>query len=164
MNATIYIPDEQEHLYSAARIQLGDSLSKIIVRCLERELENMKLKAERIVVEIYDEHSDRRTKKAFEGSFIIGSEAEGEEFSFEEGSEITMMSHGGYAVAVTKASRIVVLEFDRDDNATDLQVYDDFEEFQNATMDNGRYPSYPESLIQAVASDLGIEHIENLDI
>jgi hypothetical protein len=45
----------------------------------------------------------------------------------------------------------------------DFKVFENFEEFKNASRGDG-LTRYPESLIQAVASELEIEHIENLDI
>jgi hypothetical protein len=161
MKATIYIPDDQAKIYGDAKEKLGESISKTFLKCLERELESAKLKTGRIVVEISDEKTDRVTKKAFEGRFIVGSPNNPEMFYFDEGTGVH--GGGGYAVAVTKANRLVVLGFGRDENITGFTVHDDFDEFKNAEIDN-RYPMYPETLIQAVAAEVGIEHIEDLDI
>jgi hypothetical protein len=164
MKATIYIPDDQSKIYEDAKEKLGDSISKTFLRCLERELENAKLRTGRIVVEIHDVDTGRVSKKAFEGRFIVGDESSPEEFRFSGGEGIThSRGHGGYAVASTKANRIVVLEFDSDNNVTDMSVHDNYDDFAGAQVDGG-YPQYPETLIQAVAAELEFDRIEDLDI
>ena len=111
-----------------------------------------------------DEETDRRTKKAFEGRFVVGDADNPEKFYFdEEKTGIRDAGHGGYAVAVTKANRLVVLEFNRDQEIINFRVYEDFDGFKQAEIDN-RYPMYPETLIQAAAAELNIEHIEDMDI
>jgi hypothetical protein len=164
MKATIYIPDDQAKTYEDAKGTLGESISKTFLKCLERELENAKLKTGRVVVEIFDEETGRHTKKAFEGRFVVGSANNPENFYFDpEKTGIHDAGHGGYAVAVTKANRLAVLEFNRDGDATQFRVHDDFDDFKGAEVDN-RYPMYPDTLIQAVAAEVGVEHIEDLDI
>lgn len=161
MKATIYIPDDQAKVYEDAKEKLGESISKTFLKCLERELESAKLKTGRIVVGLLDEKTGRYTKKAFEGRFIVGCDEAPEEFSFDE--EKTGVRGGGdYAVAITKANRLAVLSFNGDGEATDLKVHKDFEDLKNATDDHS--PTYPETLIQAVAAELDIEHIEEMDI
>jgi hypothetical protein len=44
----------------------------------------------------------------------------------------------------------------------DLAIYASFEEFSDAEDDHA--PRYPESLIAAVAADVGVDRIEELDI
>jgi hypothetical protein len=162
MKATIYIPDDQAKVYEDAKDKLGESISKTFLKCLERELENAKLKTGRIVVDLLDEKSGRYTKKAFEGRFIVGSDQSPEAFSFDE--EKTGIRGGGdYAVAITKANRLAVLSFNGDRDATGLTVHDDFDELKSA-LDDGRYPTYPETLIQAVAAEMDIEHVDEMDI
>jgi hypothetical protein len=165
LKATIYIPEDQSHIYENAKEKLGESISKTFLKCLERELESVRQKTGRIVVEIRDPKTDRVTKKAFEGRFLIGSEDQGEEFHFgEEDGSIRDAGYSAYAVAITKppANRLAVLFFDRD-GCIDFNVYDDFDEFKSAEIDN-KYPLYPKSLVSAVASELDIDVIEELDI
>ena len=54
----------------------------------------------------------------------------------------------------------LVLEFSTDDDVEAFEVYDDFDELKGA--EDG--VAYPGSLIQAVAAELDIEHVEDLDI
>ena len=163
MKATIYIPDDQAKIYEYAKEKLGESISKTFVKCLERELRNARLKLGRIVFDLYDEKTDRVQKKSFEGRFIVGTENQPEKFLFDEEVE-GMRGGGGYAVAVTKGGRLAVFTFDNhQEQIVRFTKYEDFDEFKNAEMDN-RYPMYPESLVQAVASEVGIERIEDMDI
>ena len=160
MKATIYIPDDQANVYEEAKEKLGESISKTFVRCLQRELENVKLKTDRIVVDLYDKETGRYAKKAFEGRFIVGSSNEGEDFFWLEESGIR--GGGAYSVAVTKANRLAVLYFDHDKNVTDLDTFEDFDRFQSAGDSAG--DKYPPSLVQAVGAEVGVEVIEDLDI
>ena len=160
MKATIYIPEEKAKIYEDAKEKLGESISKTFLNCLERELENARLKTERIVVEINYEQADHPTKKAFEGRFIVGTLNS----PFEVVGDPGLWKPVSYAVAITRANRLVVLTFDpHEEEYTDLAVHEDFEEFKNQMIDN-QFPVYPESLIHAVAAAMDIEHIEDLDI
>jgi hypothetical protein len=93
----------------------------------------------------------------------VGHSNNPEPFDFEESSGMSNRQHGGYAVAVTKADRLVIMEANRDEEIAEFTVYDDFDDFKDSLIDN-RYPMYPESLIAAVAAELGVNHIEDLDI
>ena len=115
----------------------------------------------RIVVELLDEDSGRTSKKAFEGRFIVGNANNGERFYWPEDSTAMAGGLDDYAVAVTKKNRLVVLVF-RLGGCVRFEDFDDFEDLKDAQDEAG--PSYPEELIHAVASGLGIEHIEDLDI
>ena len=68
----------------------------------------------------------------------------------------------GYAVAVTKAGNLLVLEF-RDADVIAWNCYSNWEELKNAKIDN-QYPRYPESLVQAVAAEVDTEYVEELDL
>ena len=166
MKVTIYVPDEKHGVYEEAKKELGDTISATFVRCLERELEAQRQATSRIVVDIKDPSTGRISKKAFDGRWIIGTGEDPEPFSFEPDSGIhTSGEHGGYAVAVTKAGRIFVLEFDSDRDAVQYHVEGDFEKFEAASTDDAHhYPIYPQSLKQAVAAELEIETIEDLNI
>jgi hypothetical protein len=159
MKATIYIPDEKYKLYEDAREKLGDSISATFLRCLERELEQQRQAVGRIVVTVTE--NERSIKKAFEGRWIIGNATSGERFDFSE-DEIVRHSHGfeGYSVAVTKAGRIVVLQ--HMEEQVIFQVFEDYEDFAEAMDDV--YPRFPTTLELAVAAELGIDRVEDLDI
>ena len=160
MKATIYIPDDKYSVYEEARQKLGDSISATFLRCLEHELEQQKQAVGRIVVTVTE--NDRPVKKAFEGRLIIGDAANGEMFHWSEDEGVHMAGGFlGYSVAVTKAGRVVILEHSKD--ADTFQVFDDYEDFSSATIDNG-YPAFPETLKQAVATELEIDRVEDLDI
>ena len=164
MQVTICIPDDQASIYEQAKAQLGGSVSEAFVRCLARELENAKQRTGRIVVRISDGEG-RIARKAFEGQFIVGSETEPEEFEFDPTPGIASPAPkhcGKYSVAVTKANRLVILEFDGD-KIFGFNVHEDFDEFKDTSIDT-KYPDYPETLIQAVADEMDIEFIEVLDI
>ena len=163
MKATIYIPDDQAPIYEEAKQKLGESISKTFVRCLARELESAKLKTSRIVFELRNESTYRVSKKAFEGRFIVADAERPENFYFDEATTgIRDAGHGGYAIAVTKAKQLAVLEFDGDRYVVEFKVHKDFDDFKNATIDT--YQAYPDSLIAAVAAELDVEHVEELDI
>lgn len=164
MKATIYISADQAKVYEDAKSKLGESISKTFLRCLERELKNAKAETGRIVIDILDSETGRHAKKAFEGRFLVGDANHGEEFQFDP--QKTGVSGGGdYSVALTKAGRIAVLEFNDDGEISSMAVHENFEEFKAATTDGTpSYPLYPDALIQAVASEMDIEHIEELDI
>jgi hypothetical protein len=163
MKATIYIPDEQSGIYTEAKEKLGESVSKTFLKCLERELAALKAETGRIVVEVVDPGTERSAKKAFEGRWVVGSAEKPERFEYDE--EVTGLRGGGYyAVAATKAGRLVVLGHDeRGEQVTEFVVHDTFEDFSTSLVD-GRYPTYPESLIQAVAAEMAIDRIEEMDI
>ena len=161
MKATIYIPDAQYKLYEDAREKLGDSISATFLRCLERELEQQRQAVGRIVVTVTE--NERSIKKAFEGRWIIGNETNGERFDFSENDGVSHTGgFEGYSVALTKAGRIVVLQH-RDQEVNDFEVFEDYEDFAGATLDGG-YPRFPTSLELAVAAELDIDRVEDLDI
>jgi len=160
MKATIYIPDDKAEVYEKAKTTLQDSISQTFVRCLERELENRLVKAERIVVELSHPETGRLSKKAFKGVWLIGSENEGEDF---HPTEDGPGSGGEFSVAKTEGGRIAVLKFNRNNEGEDLRVFDDFDAFSKSEIDN-QFQEFPLSLIAAVGDALGIEIIEEMDI
>ena len=107
MKATIYIPDDKYKVYEDARQKLGDSISAIFLRCLERELAQHKQTVGRIVVTINDNGTP--CKKAFEGRWIWGSADEGQKVDLLADDKGGHYNVFGYSVAVTKARRVVVL-------------------------------------------------------
>lgn len=163
MKATIYIPDEKADLYERVRTELGGTISATFVRCMERELELKRATMDRIVVEITDRHTERTSKKAFEGRWIVGTERNPEEYHFDQSID-TVSGGAVYAVAMTKQSRIVVISgpVSGDEPLDTFEVYEDVDDFASAHCDS--YPKYPLSLISAVKSELGIDSIEELDI
>jgi hypothetical protein len=161
MKATIYIPEDKTELYKRAKSELGGTISAAFVRCMERELEIKHATMNRIVVEISDKNTGRLSKKAFEGRWIVGSANKTETFLFEEIGGIK--GAGSYAVAVTKQNRIVVVSENDNDELDGFMVHGDLDDFSSSFID-GQYPLYPESLIAAVKDELGIVHIEEMDI
>lgn len=160
MKTSIYIPDEKVGLYEQAKEKLGDSISATFVRCLERELELRRRSVNRIVVEVEGEN-ERPVSKAFEGRWVIGKEDYGEQFAWPEDSGLSGVCE--CSVAITKAGRIVVIQHFQG-RLSDFQVFDDFDELKNATIDGGRYPMFPDGFIQSVATELDIAHVEELEI
>lgn len=142
-------------------------MSAMFLRCLERELKSKRQEIGRLVVELKDANG-RLAKKAFEGRWLVGDAENSENFWFdykktgisEDGT------HGGYSVAITKAGRIVVVcrNVSTHTNEDSFEVHDNFQAFSNATVSDGRYPMYPETLVQAVADELGEDYAEELNI
>jgi hypothetical protein len=161
MKATIYIPDDKAKLYAEAKKKLSGSISETFVHCLENALLIDKMATERIVVVVTDELTGRNTKKAFEGAWLIGGPGDGEEHFFDESLGI-QQTLSRFSVARTKKGALVVLAFDRYGEVKYMSTYSDFAEFSNAA-DSG-FPRYPGSLVAAVATELGEDHIEELDI
>lgn len=162
MKTSIYIPDDKQQLFERAKTELGESISTTFVRCLERELEAKKLETGRIVVDIYDQRNDRRSKKAFEGRWIIGDEDAGETYGFDY-EKTGVRGSQEYSVAQTVKGKLVVYSHSQGETvSTDFEVYEGFEQMRSA--EDGNYPRHPESLIAAVADALEIDHIEVLDI
>ncbi|MBL8231027.1 MAG: hypothetical protein JNL98_21225 [Bryobacterales bacterium] len=154
----IYIPDQDMELFEAAKREIGDSMSATFIRCLKRELDIKRAQTGRITVKVSE-----NTTKAFDGRWIIGSAEGGEEHSFDGTQGIYGTSP--YSVAITRANRIVVVTFDKyNEQADDFEVYDDFDCMSKAEADCLGHPAYPDSLIQAVAAELDIEIVEELDI
>jgi len=113
--------------------------------------------AERIVFTLHNESTGRDSKMAFTGRFIVGDLDDPEEFLFDH-EKRHWRAHGGlYAVAVTASNNLAVLSVN-DREVTEFKTYGSFQQF--AAEDD----RYPESLIHAVASELGVEHIEELNI
>ncbi|MEP7355372.1 MAG: hypothetical protein ABI824_19245 [Acidobacteriota bacterium] len=164
MKATIYIPDDKAAIYEKAKEKLGGTISATFLRCIESELASLATKTDRLVVVEWDKAREVFSKKAFNGRWIVGDGEEGSEFYFDQ--EKTGVSGGGnYSVAITAKGRIAVYEKElkeRNPGGT-LDHYKNFEELQGEMIDN-QYPRYPESLIAAVADNLGIDHVEELDI
>src|ERR1700674_3714037 len=127
MKATVYIPDDEYRVYEEAREKLGESISSTFLRCLKNELEVKKQTHDRIVVKVLGQ-GDMVVKKAFEGRWIIGSEAKGGRFDWSDNEGVTFAGgFEGYSVAVTKAGRIVVVSHDQNQNAPGFEVFDDYE-------------------------------------
>ncbi len=153
MKATIYIPEEKAKLYEEAKEKLSDSISETFVRCLETALANKRIETERIIVEIENPENGRITKKAFEGRWLL--EDETHQFDY----EATGIRGGDtYSVALTKRGALAVVT-DRS-----FELYPGLEDLKRATDGSEMYPRYPESLVNAVASELGEDRIEELDI
>jgi hypothetical protein len=159
MKATIYVPENKSEIYERAKAELGDSISATFVRCLERELESKRIETGRIVVEIADKE-DQMRKKAFEGRWLLGGPGLGEKHFFEEDSAIRGGA-AGYSVALTKRGQLAVCGWDRDDLIRWFVVHPDFDDFSTNVSESG---GYPPSLISAVAAQLNIDHVEEIDI
>jgi hypothetical protein len=157
MKATIYIPEDKADLYEKARAELGGTISAAFVRCMERELEAKRAATNRIIVEIYDKDSGRYSKKAFEGRWLVGDPRLLEEHVFPE-----QMGSALFAVAATRQNRIVVVSGEAQEDLVSFEVYSDVEDFASAN--DAGWPRYPESLVAAVKGELGLDHIEELDI
>src|SRR5262245_19394130 len=118
MKTSIYIPDDKQELFECAKTELGDSISATFLRCLERELEAKRAQFGKLTIDLYDPQTERRTKKVFEGRWLIGREVnrevlEGETYSFDY--EATgIQGTAVYAVAQTAKKRIVVVELDEE--------------------------------------------------
>jgi hypothetical protein len=154
MKATVYIPEDKAELYEKAKAELGGTISATFVRCLERELETKRAATDRIVVKIFNRDTERTEKKAFVGRWIV----QDEEHWFDE--QTTGVQGGGlYSVAVTKERRIVVVSGPKNDDFDTFAVHEDLDDLCASST-----YSYPESLIAAVKNELGIDHIEELDI
>lgn len=161
MKTTIYIPDEKSAIYERAKTELGDSISATFVKCLERELEAKSQSTDRIVVELRDENG-RTTRKAFVGRWLVGSAEDSENFWFDKDTEGVSLDgrHQGFSVALTKAGRFAVVS--RGEESDYFEVYDDFARLSG--LDSSGYPAYPKTLIRAVASEMGVDVVEELDI
>jgi hypothetical protein len=159
MKTTLYVPDEKVALYERAKEELGESLSSTFIKCLERELAMRKLKTERIVVEVTDRQTDRSTKKAFQGRWLVASDRQPEQFWFEGGGA---SGSGFYAVAQSAKGTLVVLSGENDEEWNELTYHGDFDDFKDAK--DGVYSRYPDSLIAAVAEELDLDYAEELDI
>ena len=79
--ATIYIPEDKQGIYDQAKTELGDTISATFLRYLERDLWAKRQAMDRIVVEITDTETQRTSRKAFEGRWLVGNERNPEEFS-----------------------------------------------------------------------------------
>lgn len=161
MKATIYIPDDKAELYERAKAKLSDSISQTFLRCLETALEHQRITTERIVLDVVIPNSEHLRKIAFEGAWLIGSATEGETHAFEARSGVS--GGGPYSVARTKKGGLLVAEFNEYGDITEWGTFTDYRDFSTAQID-GKYPKFPESLLSAVASVLGEEHVEELDI
>jgi hypothetical protein len=161
MKATIYIPDDKAELYEQAKAKLKDSISETFVHCLENALENLKVSFGRIVVDVEDPDTGHLSKKAFQGAWLIGDETHGEAYLFDK-DKTDAHAEGEYAVAHTKKGGIVVACFDRAGALKVLRTFANYKQFSAA--ESNDYPGFPKSLIAAVASELGEEHIEELDV
>jgi hypothetical protein len=124
--------------------------------------ENME--TERIVIDMQEDYG-RKVKKAFQGRWIVGDDKHPEWHGWP--GEGYPGGEGGYfAVAITTANRLVVLVLLMEDGlVTDMHVHEDYEYFAVGRDQNGKGSViYPPSLIAAVAAELKIEHVEELDI
>lgn len=154
---SIYVSDGNMSLYESAKSQLGDSVSSVFVRCLERELEANKIETNRIIVEIRDPRYDGvLRRRAFAGVWLIGSASASESYWYALGAPDDA-EEARYSVARTKRNQIAVFAWDGAEIVS-MAVWQNFDDFASPKHD------YPENFIQAVASKLGVERIEELDI
>lgn len=102
----------------------------------------------RIVLETDDDYG-RTRKRSFVGKWLVDNE----NYGFEGGR------HGGgtFSVAVTKAGALVVIDHDHDGGIVSIETFSAFSEFVNED-------SRPQSLYSAVASEIGEEYIEEMNI
>jgi hypothetical protein len=164
MKTTLYIPDNKLELYETAKKELGDSVSATFLQCIERELAEKRLRIEQIIVEIQDATTERIEKKAFRGRWILGDADEGELHVWDE--EKTGIRGGAhYSVAVTAKNAIAVFDRGTEDGYWDhYAVFSGgFDEFRDSC-DSDSCARFPGSLINAVAAELDVNHIEHLDI
>ena len=110
-------------------------------------------KFEPITIEIMDNYG-RIRKRRFDGACLIGDESSGEDYNFDEDGN----GGGGrasYSVALTQRAGIVVLTHDQDH--VFLKSFAGFDDLQT---DGG----LPTSLLSAVAAELGIEYVEEMEV
>jgi len=162
---TIYLPESAVATWDAAKEKLGESMGSIVNDCLERKLaEALAIKEmdangfDRIVIDVLDDADrDRVRQKSFKGYWLFeGLQPlnDGDGGSWDGGTE--------FSVARTaKGSLAVYIRNDRNDGG-DLHVFETFEEFRDH--EPGGYSFAPQNIISAVAAELAVEHIEDLDI
>jgi hypothetical protein len=148
MKLNLYVSEENVPLVDRAKKEMGDdSLSTMFIQCLKARLPSDVPSGD--LETIVMQHGT--LKKRFQGRYIFGS------------SESTLEFDGGmYTVARSKQDRLVV-EYSGsahpnaiDDEST-VNVYENFAEMAEAE-------DLPSSLKAAVAEELGLEYIEDLDI
>lgn len=163
MRKNIYIKDSDLPLFEWAENEAGDSLSSILAEALrlfkQRKETEAKLKEqgyETITVDVDRPGSDYVQTKQFEGKWIVP------DFNSDEDDQ-------QYSVAHTKHGRLVIT---RDDPMSfriyDFKVFDDLKSLKmhnrEAKFEQKEDDLYPEDLVNAIAVELGEEHVEVLDI
>jgi hypothetical protein len=108
-----------------------------------------------IVVEVEETETGRTRKKQFDGVWLIGDENGAEDFQHDNGS---LLSYGGgYSVALTKRNAIVIFDRHHDGSIVRHNIFESFDDLR-------RDEHFPQSLISAVAGELGVEYIEEMDV
>lgn len=158
---TITISDAEMGKVEQAQAVFGDEFSSRILRHMERELEVARAKKSRLLVTIYNEETGRNRRLAFEGRWLVGNEREGD-WCPSRTHENAPSGH--YSVALTKRGGIVVVEFNRHQDAVRWEAHEDYDDFAGASDRWSSTPLYPEALIQTVAHELGIERVEEIEV
>ena len=162
---TIYLPESAVATWDDAKEKLGESMGSIVNDCLERKLaEALAIKEmdangfDRIVIDVLDDADrDRVRQKSFKGYWLF----EGLQ-PLNDGDGVFWAGSMTFSVARTaKGSLAVYIRDDKNDGG-DLDVFETFEEFRDHQSDN--IPFAPQNIISAVAAELAVEHIEDIDI
>ena len=141
----------------------SESLSSLFMDCLKDKQKSLAATVKdvsRIKVTVGDPH----ITKVFEGRWLFGSEAEG---IAAENENDGVFDPCLYSVAQTKKGKIVVVQFEDGLHPVEqMQIYETFEDFKNATTGPGPggYPLYRTNIISAVAEALDVPFEVELDI
>lgn len=165
MRKNIYIKDSDLPLFEWAEEEAGDSLSSILAEALRLFKQRKEMEAklveqgyETIKVDVDRPGSNYVQTKQFEGKWILPG------FVSDEDNQ-------SYAVAHTKRGQIVITREDMDhldQGVWDFQVFPNLHAIKlhnrMAEQDEREKDRYPEDLVNAIAVELGEEHVEVLDI
>ncbi len=158
----IYIKDSNMALVEGIEKNLpeGESLSSLFIDCLkdkQKSLAETVQDVSRIKVRV----GDPPITKVFEGRWLFGSETEG---IAAENDDDGVFDRSSYSAAQTKQGRIVIVQHGGYDvDRVEMEIYDTFKDFKDATMDIG-YPVYRTNIIAAVAEALDVPFEVELDI
>lgn len=142
---TIYVREGDQGVWEKAEAIAGESLSGVIAIALrqylaEREAAADPSQAHRIVVTVQDRFSERPTRKAFKGVYLI--------------KEYGRWWHA----ALTPRGSVAVWHQKEDEAAASwFKVYDDFVSLSETE-------DVPEEVVAAIAVQVGSDYAEELDI
>jgi len=150
-NKTIYIREGDKELWEEAERLAGDSFSAFLTERVREYVEERKERvpgdSERIILELEDREG-RPLKKAFRGRWLVSPNEE-----LRTGDFVSDC----YAVAISENDNFVVYTWNI--NGACPPRYEVFSSFEDMEEDD-----LPPDIVAAVAAELGLDYVEELDI
>lgn len=166
-NKTLYVREEDVPVWEEAEKYAASGISPLVSNLLRDWVDHKRVDPggmTKLVVECRNGKGEPTTRKAFKGRWLI-KPANGV-VAINDNDGVGRSGYVRTALALTANNKLAVYEFnyENSDGVATLEVFENFEEMQEATLDNTGYPRFAENELAAFAAALGEPFEVELDI